>query len=232
MKYDRILLEGRGSHVLSGYKLRLNQFRAVFVKRFHYIRRNWKSLFSQILLPALFVCVAMTVALSAPGAEELPPLELSPSQYFNLTQPKGNSIPFNDEREDTFHKGNRTADAGPEELIMTLKLPSGVGATCILKSPFDSDYDNFVFGKMNFSLQNYELLLKYFEPSCKKVFFRGLPLDNFVPRVSKLANPDQDELDANFTVGEFCKHLDFSFIYVNVIIMCITYARCFSLFCF
>ena len=52
--------------VLTRSSLLIQQFIAVVVKRCYYVRRNWKSLFSQILLPALFVCVAMTVALTAP----------------------------------------------------------------------------------------------------------------------------------------------------------------------
>lgn len=159
---------------LTGYWLYLNQFRAIIVKRFYYIRRNWKGLFSQILLPALFVCIAMTVALSAPGLEDLPALELSPSQYFNLTQPRGNFVPYSN------HKAgqpfNQSNDAGPDQLIRTFLYPSGIGATCVLKSPFNTTFDiDYLKHK------NYKLLLKYFEPSCEKVFVHGLPLENFVP---------------------------------------------------
>ena len=52
----------------------------------------------QILLPAIFVAVAMTVALAAPSVDDLPPLELSPTQFTNVTLPTGNFIPFTDER--------------------------------------------------------------------------------------------------------------------------------------
>ena len=58
--------EGRGSYVVQSHMLMLQQFLSIIKKRYVYIRRNWKGLFSQILLPALFVCVAMTVALTAP----------------------------------------------------------------------------------------------------------------------------------------------------------------------
>jgi hypothetical protein len=47
-KNPRILLEGRGSHVLKPQLLLLNHFKAVIIKRFHYITRNWRSLFSQV----------------------------------------------------------------------------------------------------------------------------------------------------------------------------------------
>lgn len=57
---------GQGSRKLEGWWLKVRQFNGLLVKRFHCARRNSKALSSQILLPALFVCVAMTVALSVP----------------------------------------------------------------------------------------------------------------------------------------------------------------------
>lgn len=162
------------NRTLTGYWLHLNQFRAIIIKRFYYIRHNWKGLFSQILLPALFVCIAMTVALSAPGLEDLPALELSPSQYFNLTQPRGNFIPYANHKLGQLY--NISHDAGPEKIIRTFHYPSGIGATCVLRSPFNTTFDiDYLKHK------NYKLLLKYFEPSCEKVFVHGLPLENFVP---------------------------------------------------
>lgn len=174
---------GQGSRKLEGWWLKVRQFHGLLVKRFHCARRNSKALSSQILLPAFFVCVAMTVALSVPeigmaarpgirtsallgsrvgnphllwawalrlrlvgmllgssgipaflGSRpqawalwvlgrgdlglgdagrpqepaqaspctppgDLPPLVLSPSQYHNYTQPRGNFIPYaNEER--------------------------------------------------------------------------------------------------------------------------------------
>lgn len=67
-------LAGQGSFKLEGSWLKLRQFHGLIVKRFHCAKRNTKALFSQILLPAFFVCVAMTVALSVPeiGACEPP----------------------------------------------------------------------------------------------------------------------------------------------------------------
>lgn len=65
---------GQGSRKLEGWWLKLRQFHGLLVKRFHCARRNSKALSSQILLPAFFVCVAMTVALSVPeiGTTTLP----------------------------------------------------------------------------------------------------------------------------------------------------------------
>lgn len=64
---------GQGSRKLEGWWLKVRQFHGLLVKRFHCARRNSKALSSQILLPALFVCVAMTVALSVPEIGEAAP---------------------------------------------------------------------------------------------------------------------------------------------------------------
>ncbi len=78
-----ILLEGKGSYVVAGHWLLLQQFVAILVKRFHYITRNWKGLFSQIILPALFICVAMTVSdalLGNPEVSVIPSIVLDESE--------------------------------------------------------------------------------------------------------------------------------------------------------
>lgn len=67
-------LAGQGSFKLEGSWLKLRQFHGLIVKRFHCAKRNTKALFSQILLPAFFVCVAMTVALSVPEIGACEPL--------------------------------------------------------------------------------------------------------------------------------------------------------------
>ncbi|XP_053393737.1 ATP-binding cassette sub-family A member 2-like isoform X2 [Mercenaria mercenaria] len=181
------MLSGKGSRILPKNLLLLNHFRAVIFKRFHYITRNWKGLFSQILLPALFVSIAMTVALSAPKDEDLPPLEMSPSQYYNVTQPKGNYIPYSNE-----HISDRAlkymTDAGPVELINTFKLPSGVGATCVLKSPYNSSIDLDIFKNLNLSDHTLQLLSRYYERGCERVFVQGIQLENYVPRAAVVSD--------------------------------------------
>uniref|UniRef100_A0A8C3QEA9 ATP-binding cassette sub-family A member 2 n=1 Tax=Geospiza parvula TaxID=87175 RepID=A0A8C3QEA9_GEOPR len=113
-------LAGQGSFKLEGSWLKLRQFHGLIVKRrFHCAKRNTKALFSQILLPAFFVCVAMTVALSVPeiGA-------CKPPTYLHAGQPVLLS-----------------PDASPQQLVNTFHLPSGVGATCVLKTPFNNTLD-------------------------------------------------------------------------------------------
>ncbi|XP_034548275.1 ATP-binding cassette sub-family A member 2 isoform X2 [Notolabrus celidotus] len=199
------VLEGQGSFKLEGWWLKLSQFHGLIVKRFHCAKRNTKGLFSQILLPAFFVCVAMTVALSVPEIGDLPPLILSPSQYHNYTQPRGNFIPYANEDRPQY-RTKLSPDASPQKIINTLRLPSGVGATCVLKTPFNSTLDQLA-QTLNPSANNSKTLAaRYFDSMCLDSFTQGVPLSNFVPPPPSPApsdDPDPRFEDGlwNFTVA-------------------------------
>ncbi|KAM8886615.1 ATP-binding cassette sub-family A member 2 [Spinachia spinachia] len=199
------LLEGQSSLKLEGWWLKLSQFHGLIVKRFHCAKRNTKGLFSQILLPAFFVCVAMTVALSVPEIGDLPPLILSPSQYHNYTQPRGNFIPYANEDRPQY-RSMVSPDASPQKIINTLRLPSGVGATCVLKTPFNSTL-NQLAQTLNPSANNSKTLAaRYFISMCLDSFTQGVPLSNFVPPPPSPApsdDPDPRFEDGlwNFTVS-------------------------------
>ncbi|XP_068617160.1 ATP-binding cassette sub-family A member 2 [Brachionichthys hirsutus] len=191
-------LEGQGSFKLEGWWLRLSQFHGLIIKRFHCAKRNSKGLFSQILLPAFFVCIAMTVALSVPEIGDLPPLILSPSQYHNYTQPRGNFIPYANEYRPQY-RGKLSPDASPHKLVNTLRLPSGVGATCILKTPFNSTLDQLA-QTLNPSANNSKTLAsRYFDSMCLDSFTQGVPLSNFVPPPPSPA--PSDDPDPRFEDG-------------------------------
>ncbi|XP_073746135.1 ATP-binding cassette sub-family A member 2 [Callorhinus ursinus] len=189
---------GQGSRKLEGWWLKVRQFHGLLVKRFHCARRNSKALSSQILLPAFFVCVAMTVALSVPEIGDLPPLVLSPSQYHNYTQPRGNFIPYaNEERQE--YRLRPSPDASPQQLVSTFRLPSGVGATCVLKSPANGSLGPV----LNLSSGESRLLAAtFFDSMCLESFTQGLPLSNFVPPPPSPApsdspvSPEEDPLQA------------------------------------
>ncbi|KAK2502159.1 hypothetical protein MC885_015949 [Smutsia gigantea] len=174
---EALMRVGQGSRRLEGWWLKVRQFHGLLVKRFHCARRNSKALSSQILLPAFFVCVAMTVALSVPEIGDLPPLVLSPSQYHNYTQPRGNFIPYaNEERQE--YRLRLSPDASPQQLVSTFRLPSGVGATCVLKSPANGSLGP----TLNLSSGESRLLAaRFFDSMCLESFTQGLPLSNFVP---------------------------------------------------
>ncbi|XP_078536724.1 glucosylceramide transporter ABCA12 [Lissotriton helveticus] len=71
---------------IGGYMLLLKKMFAIFIKRFHNSRRNWKGLISQILLPVLFVIAAMGLGTLTSDAGEYPPLLLSPALYGSTGQ--------------------------------------------------------------------------------------------------------------------------------------------------
>ncbi|XP_045350209.1 ATP-binding cassette sub-family A member 13 [Leopardus geoffroyi] len=59
----------------------LVQAGALLVKRFQHTRRAWKSSLSDLLLPVLFVALAMGLFMVRPLAIEYPPLKLTPGHY-------------------------------------------------------------------------------------------------------------------------------------------------------
>ncbi|KAG7480487.1 hypothetical protein MATL_G00056620 [Megalops atlanticus] len=197
---ESAVLEGQGSFKLDGWWLRLRQFHGLIVKRFHCAKRNTKGLFSQILLPAFFVCVAMTVALSVPEIGDLPPLILSPSQYHNYTQPRGNFIPYaNEDRAQ--YRSKLSPDASPQKIINTLRLASGLGATCVLKTAHNLTLDQLA-ETLNLSANNSKTLAaRYFDSMCLDSFTQGVPLSNFVPPPPSPA--PSDDPDPGFEDGSW-----------------------------
>lgn len=57
------------------------QLTAMLVKRFQHSRRDWKGLIAQLLLPVLFVIVAMGLGCIKSDVQHYPELELSPALY-------------------------------------------------------------------------------------------------------------------------------------------------------
>lgn len=64
-----------------GWQLIRKQIFALHVKRFHHTRRNFKGLFCEIILPAIFVCMALAFTLILPPFQMEPPLQLHPWLY-------------------------------------------------------------------------------------------------------------------------------------------------------
>jgi len=78
-----------------GVRLGLQQHKAIMVKRFHHARRSRKGFFSQIMLPAIFVVVAMFVSLIRPPREGLPELKMSPDMFGDPNYMVVNNINMN-----------------------------------------------------------------------------------------------------------------------------------------
>lgn len=66
---------------LSGLWLLRNQVAALLIKRFHHVRRDKVAFLCEIVLPALFVLLAMAFSLAIPPIRPQPPLELQPWVY-------------------------------------------------------------------------------------------------------------------------------------------------------
>ncbi|XP_028015270.2 phospholipid-transporting ATPase ABCA7 [Eptesicus fuscus] len=66
---------------VQGWTLTRQQLRALLLKRFLLSYRSRRGLFSQILLPALFVALALMFSLIMPPFQYYPALQLSPSMY-------------------------------------------------------------------------------------------------------------------------------------------------------
>lgn len=57
------------------------QLYALMIKRFHRVKRNIKGFFAEIVLPVVFVCLALLVATLTPTIDNRPALELHPWYY-------------------------------------------------------------------------------------------------------------------------------------------------------
>ncbi|NWR80571.1 ABCA1 protein, partial [Centropus unirufus] len=64
-----------------GWALTHQQLRALFIKRMLHARRSTRGFFAQIVLPAVFVCVALLFSLIVPPFGKYPPLRLEPWMY-------------------------------------------------------------------------------------------------------------------------------------------------------
>lgn len=64
-----------------GARLLLGQVSALLARRFCRSRRAWKATLAHLLLPVLFVALAMALFMVRPLAVDFPPLKLSPGHY-------------------------------------------------------------------------------------------------------------------------------------------------------
>uniref|UniRef100_A0A3B5KYM9 ABC transporter domain-containing protein n=1 Tax=Xiphophorus couchianus TaxID=32473 RepID=A0A3B5KYM9_9TELE len=111
-------LNGRGSMVITGWKLIRTQFLALFIKRFHHARRSRKGLIAQVVLPAFFVCLSLIFSLIVPPFKEYPSLELQPWMY---------SLP-----QTTFYSNDMSENLEVSKVTETLLNNPGFGTRCIL----------------------------------------------------------------------------------------------------
>ncbi|XP_019713777.1 phospholipid-transporting ATPase ABCA1b isoform X2 [Hippocampus comes] len=111
---------GKGSAKVSGWNLTKQQFVALMWKRFLFARRSRKGFFAQIVLPAVFVCIALVFSLIVPPFGKYPSLELQPWMY---------------EDQVTFISDDAPGDATTRKLLASLLDPPGLGTRCMLGHP-------------------------------------------------------------------------------------------------
>nr|XP_056723638.1 phospholipid-transporting ATPase ABCA7 [Euleptes europaea] len=100
---------------LTGWALTYQQLCALFTKRFLYARRSTRGFFAQIVLPAVFVCVALLFSLIVPPFGRYPPLPLTPWMYGPQT---------------TFFSDDSPGDADSALLLEALLEDPGFGTGC------------------------------------------------------------------------------------------------------
>nr|APD26542.1 ATP-binding cassette transporter subfamily A member 2 protein [Brachionus koreanus] len=162
------------SDLETGYRLYFRQIKSLVIKKYLYNKRNWKSLLTQIILPACFVSIAMTVALSAPGFLDLPPLELSPAQFYPLTKPEGIHVPFSFNTNQTVDSWQKSAPS--KDIIESLFGLAGIASTCTLNEKnlsisdiINKDYESngLIFNQSYFGFSQF----------CKIVFNQNCDID-------------------------------------------------------
>ncbi|XP_072707693.1 ATP-binding cassette sub-family A member 13 [Ciconia boyciana] len=73
-----------GASSVCGARLVLTQIVALLMKRFYHTRRDWRGILSNVLLPVLFVALAMALFSVKPLAIDYPSLKLTPRLYDNV----------------------------------------------------------------------------------------------------------------------------------------------------
>uniref|UniRef100_A0A4W3GXZ2 ATP-binding cassette sub-family A member 1-like n=1 Tax=Callorhinchus milii TaxID=7868 RepID=A0A4W3GXZ2_CALMI len=114
-------LTGRGSYTIDGKKLMCRQFFALFIKRFHHARRSQRGFLAQVVLPALFVCLALVFSLIIPPFVEFPSLELQPWMYGSAQH--------------TFFSNDATENEQVAQVVDSMVNNPGFGTRCMNNDP-------------------------------------------------------------------------------------------------
>ncbi|XP_027628464.1 ATP-binding cassette sub-family A member 1 isoform X1 [Tupaia chinensis] len=113
-------MDGKGSYQVKGWKLTQQQFVALLWKRLLIAKRSRKGFFAQIVLPAVFVCIALVFSLIVPPFGKYPSLELQPWMY---------------NEQYTFVSNDAPEDMGTQELLKALTKDPGFGTRCMEGNP-------------------------------------------------------------------------------------------------
>uniref|UniRef100_A0A670ZUW7 P-type phospholipid transporter n=1 Tax=Pseudonaja textilis TaxID=8673 RepID=A0A670ZUW7_PSETE len=109
-------IDGKGSSQMKGWKLFHQQFVALLWKRLLIAKRSRKGIFAQIVLPAIFVCIALVFSLIVPPFGKYPSLELHPWMYG---------------QQYTFISNDAPEDATTQKIFNALLSKPGFGTRCM-----------------------------------------------------------------------------------------------------
>ncbi|XP_063017090.1 phospholipid-transporting ATPase ABCA7 isoform X3 [Melospiza melodia melodia] len=110
------LLRGPACGRVRGWALTCRQLRALFTKRMLHARRSTRGFLAQIVLPAVFVCIALLFSLIVPPFGRYPPLRLQPWMY-------GQQF--------TFFSNDAPGDPDTARLLEALLAEPGFGTKCM-----------------------------------------------------------------------------------------------------
>uniref|UniRef100_A0A671VJX8 P-type phospholipid transporter n=1 Tax=Sparus aurata TaxID=8175 RepID=A0A671VJX8_SPAAU len=135
---DLLSGEGRGGVPMTDWWLTWQQLRALFIKRWLYARRSRRGFFAQIVLPAVFVLVALLFSLIVPPFGKYPALQLQPWMY-------GEQY--------TFFSNDAPGNPAMENLLEALLDRPGFGTKCMEKEEEDNiNYSTWqMFSRGNWS---------------------------------------------------------------------------------
>uniref|UniRef100_A0A8C6VPK5 P-type phospholipid transporter n=1 Tax=Naja naja TaxID=35670 RepID=A0A8C6VPK5_NAJNA len=109
-------IDGKGSSQMKGWKLIQQQFGALLWKRLLIAKRSRKGIFAQIVLPPIFVCIALVFSLVVPPFGKYPGLELQPWMY---------------DQQYTFISNDAPEDAATQKVFNALLSKPGFGTRCM-----------------------------------------------------------------------------------------------------
>ncbi|XP_075031827.1 phospholipid-transporting ATPase ABCA7 [Calonectris borealis] len=107
---------GQACRRVRGWALTRQQLRALFIKRMLHARRSTRGFFAQIVLPAVFICIALLFSLIVPPFGKYPPLRLQPWMY-------GQQF--------TFFSNDAPGDPDTARLLGALLAEPGFGTKCM-----------------------------------------------------------------------------------------------------
>ncbi|XP_054645244.1 phospholipid-transporting ATPase ABCA1-like isoform X2 [Dunckerocampus dactyliophorus] len=150
LETDMLSGDGRGGLPLTGLRLAWQQLRALFIKRWLYARRSRRGVFVQIVLPAVFVLVALIASLIVPAPGKYPSLQLQPWMYGEQYTFFSNDAP-----------GNETMN----NLLDALLDQPGFGTKCMEKennsvSPLCDSQPGRMFMRPQISYSTWEMFNK------------------------------------------------------------------------